>query len=104
MATFEIKREPEKPRVIRMGQAVQVIEPPVEPIPQTEAPVIEKNKQGRKKMADKKLDHETGGPETIRKDDADEKGAIGSHGKNAPAQEKGGAGENKSGEEGKANG
>lgn len=60
------------------------------PIPDEKPLVTPKPNRGRpKKMAnDKKLDHESGGPETIRKDDAGEQGAIGTHGENAPAQEK----------------
>src|SRR5687767_12579791 len=59
------------------------------PIP---APPLEPRKPTRgrpKKMAkDKDLSHESGGPDVIRKDDAGEQGAIGTHGQNAPAQEK----------------
>src|SRR5688572_231033 len=60
-------------------------------VPIPDAPLEpRKPTRGRpKKMAkEKDLDHESGGPETIRKDDAGEQGAIGSHGENAPAQEK----------------
>jgi hypothetical protein len=61
-------------------ELAKVMTPLVQPKP---------NRGRPKKMAtDKKLDHESGGPETIRKDDAGEQGAIGTHGENAPAQEK----------------
>lgn len=83
-----IEPEPEK----AMVAAVPVPEQPLEPKKQIKRRV--------KKMADKKLDHESGGPETIRKDDAGEQGAIGSHGENVPAQEKspGESDQNKEGE------
>lgn len=122
---FEIIRETPKPRLMRMGQAPQPIESrPFDhliPISQTAIddagpkddfveqelakvvtpPVKETKPRGRpKKMADKKLDQESGGPEIIRQDDAGEKCAIGSHGENVPAQEKGGSETDKGGKEG----
>lgn len=53
----------------------------------TTPPEPEKNKRGRPKtMAKEDLDK--AGVKTIREDDPGEQGAIGSHGANAPAQEK----------------
>jgi hypothetical protein len=75
---FEIKRDHPTPRIIKMGQGA-------------EAPKTMNEPKGEK-MEDKKLDEEAGGPDTIRKDDAGDEGAIGSGGKNAPAQEKAGQG------------
>lgn len=70
---FTIHRTPDAPKPIRIGYG-------------PEPPTTERKKQGRPKMADKKLKDESG-VETIRKDKV-EKGAIGSHGENAPAREK----------------
>jgi hypothetical protein len=103
-----IHREEPKPRLVTMGQADKVIEsPPAAVITGVERtaeyiaveftgaqreqpPEPFKVTRGRpKKMAkDKDLDSTAGGPEVIRKDDAATQGAIGSHGVNAPAQEK----------------
>lgn len=81
--TLIIHSTPDPGREIRVGYGrvvSNVIESPVS------TPITEPKKRGRAKMADKKLKDETG-TETIRKDKV-EKGAIGSHGENAPAQEK----------------
>jgi predicted flap endonuclease-1-like 5' DNA nuclease len=57
-------------------------------VPIPESPP-EKPKRGRpKKMAKDKDLNDVSGVKTIREDDAGEQGAIGSHGVNAPAQEK----------------
>lgn len=80
-----INRDASEPREIRFGGS------PKAPEEQR------KDEHTEVKMDDKKLDHESGGPETIREDKAGEKGAIGSGGVNAPAQEKGGTTEQKKG-------
>lgn len=95
-----IHREPQPPKLIRMGHAPVVIEPPQPVIPDA-PPEPVKIEQGRKKKMAKDKDLEEVGTKTIRKDDAGEQGAIGSHGTNAPAQEKV---PEKSAEEEKANG
>jgi hypothetical protein len=66
---FEINYTPTPDRVIRMGQADEVLAPKVKVI-----------KQGRKAMPDKsdKEKLEEAGAETIRKDRADKQGPIGS--------------------------
>lgn len=83
---FEIIRDKPTPRTISFGSGLAISPAaPTEPV---------KNEPLEEKMADeKKLDHESGGPETISQDDAGTQGAVGSGGKNAPAQEKGGTGE-----------
>jgi len=116
MPLLEIKREELKPRLIQMGQAAREVGPALEnlgeslqhfqqsietataephatetaiPIPDSPLEPVKQNRGRPKKMAkEKEPDHGAGGPETIRKDDAGEQGAIGTHGKNAPAQEK----------------
>lgn len=105
---FTIHREPQPDRLIRMGHAPVVIEPepkdiaaPIgdlasslgrfnEAIEAATNPPPEpvKNKQGRPKKMAKENDFEEVETKTIRKDDAGEQGAIGSHGVNAPAQDK----------------
>ena len=84
MPTFQIIRDHPTPRVISFGHGSPV-----------QAPVEQKaEEQGERKMADeKKLDHESGGPDTIHEEDPGTQGAVGSGGENAPAQEKGGTGE-----------
>lgn len=112
---FEIIYNTPISRIITMGRADKPIEQPVVvpvvpvhaevtedltlrlvdpetaevPIPDEKPLAKPKPNRGRpKKMAKDKLDHESGGPETIREDDAGEQGAIGTHGENAPAQDK----------------
>lgn len=105
---FEIIYSSPSPRLITLGQADQILAPeskaaamPI-PIVVQPAPAVlkkevsdpppaielpEKNKRGRpKKMA--KEDFERAGVKTIREDEPGDQGAIGSHGANAPAQEK----------------
>lgn len=89
---LQIHREKQPDRLIRMGHAPVVLQPEPEPEPvseQVQAPPVEQTKsiKGRKKMADKQNLDEVG-TKTIRKDDPGTKGAIGSGGQNAPAQEK----------------
>lgn len=87
-----IHETPQLPKLIRMGHAPEAIEPTLkeegaETVLVTQPPEPVKNKRGRpKKMA--KEDLSNAGTETIREDDPAEQGAIGTHGRNAPAQEK----------------
>jgi hypothetical protein len=81
---------------VHVEVAPQTIDPPVEkamaaavPIPDAPLEPKTQNKRREKKMAkEKDLDSTAGGPEVIRKDDAGDQGAIGTGGRNAPAQEK----------------
>ena len=110
--TFTIHRENQPPRIIRMGHAPVVIEPPTEPqdiatpladlasslgrfnealekaINPPPEPV--KNQKGVKKMADeKKLGHETG-VKKIHEEDPGKQGPVGTGSEKPPA---GGSGE-----------
>ena len=109
---FTIHEEPQKPHLVTMGQADKVIgttpsvaesfdaltssltsfqeslekaaavpvpDPPLEPV---------KPNRGRPKKMAKEKDLSEAGTKTTREDDPGEQGAIGSHGVNAPAQEK----------------
>jgi hypothetical protein len=109
MPLLEIKRDEPKPRLVTMGQADTIIEPPdvaesfdqvasslkifqenIEKAAAIPDPPLEPKKQNRgrpKKMA-KEKDLSEVGTKTIREDDPGEQGAIGSHGENAPAQTK----------------
>lgn len=117
-----IHREPEKPRLVIMGQADKALEPAQSienlsssletfqqaiekaessPIPdQTLEP--KKSNRGRPKKMAKEKDLSETGTKTIRQDDPGEQGAIGTHGVNAPAQEK--VPESKEDKEAQANG
>ena len=75
---FTIYKDKEPDKVIRVGYAPEVIE-----VPRVLPPVT--NKQGRKKMADKKLDDQTG-TKTIHKDPADKQGPIGTGGDQHPSE------------------
>ena len=112
-----IHEEPRPDRLVTMGQADRVIErkeaeplviqefntadevldgyneaaekamAAAVPIPDSPPEPVRPNKGRPKKMA-KDQDLSKAGTKTIREDDPGEKGAIGSHGVNAPAQEK----------------
>jgi len=58
------------------------------PIPDDPPPEQMKPNRGRPKKMAKDQDLSKAGTKTIREDDPGEKGAIGSHGENAPAQKK----------------
>ena len=74
--TLQIIKGKTWPRLITLGQADKVLAPDAD------------NEQGRVKMADEqKLKDETG-IKKIAEEDAGTQGAIGSGGRNAPAQEK----------------
>lgn len=97
MPLMQIIRNPEPARLIRMGHAPEVIQPEPKamaaamPIPEPEVtmpPEPVKNKRGRPAKMAKDKDLSEVGTKTIRKDDPGEQGAIGTHGANAPAQEK----------------
>lgn len=84
---FFIHREREHDRVITMGQPARTTVP--EPVIETPPPVVKQTQRRTRKMAKEKEEMNSGsGVETTRQDDASEQGAIGSHGQNAPAQDK----------------
>lgn len=111
-----IHREQPKPRLVTMGQADRMVYEPLsteqaetldthfaagQAIPNQPLEPDQSNKGRTRKMA-KDKDLSEAGTKTIRKDDADEQGAVGTHGRNAPAQEK--VPESKGDKEERANG
>lgn len=101
-----IHQEPQKARLVTMGQADKIIHDELtpeqaetldahiiaeQPAVATTDPPLEPSKPHRgrpKKMAQDKDLGDVSGVKTIRKDDPADQGAIGTGGANAPAQEK----------------